>query len=98
MTAPQEQNKAPPHNDGGPAYPQINFHKLGDACIAASTGGMTLRDWFAGQALAGEIGSLSSEISADALAGAAVDAGRSVEDQIAFNCYRLADAMLKARA
>ena len=32
-------------NDGGPAFP--------DSGQADYTGGMTLRDWFAGQALAG---------------------------------------------
>lgn len=36
-------------NDGGPAFPQLA--EIGD--MRCSDGGMTLRDWFAGQAIAG---------------------------------------------
>lgn len=32
-------------NDGGPAFPRI------DTAVSAPQSGMTLRDWFAGQAL-----------------------------------------------
>jgi hypothetical protein len=35
--------------DGGPAFP-MGYHRDGNS---ADHGGMTLRDWFAGQALAG---------------------------------------------
>ncbi len=62
-----------PHetNDGGQAFPQLN-----------STG-MTLRDWFAGQAMASLYAS-----------GVEVD----VEDaDIAAVCWQLADAMIEAR-
>lgn len=44
--------------------------------------GMTLRDWMAGQALAGMIGTVNSQKAADSLAPA---------------CYIMADAMLRAR-
>lgn len=44
--------------------------------------GLTIRDWFAGQALAGMIGTVNSQKAADALAPA---------------CYIMADAMLRAR-
>lgn len=36
-------------NDGGPAFPTLM--KAGD--VAVAEGGMSLRDWFAGQALIG---------------------------------------------
>jgi hypothetical protein len=40
-------------DDGGPAYP-IPWHQMSDGTSApAEPKGMTLRDWFAGQALAG---------------------------------------------
>lgn len=44
------------HNDGGPAFPQVNYARPADgygASIMEIRGGMSLRDWFAGQALAG---------------------------------------------
>lgn len=77
-------------NDGGPAFP-----------VTASTGyprdgvycrdGMSLRDWFAGQALVG-ITSLQSDF--DAIAK---HVGMSAEDLTARACFVIADAMLKAR-
>ena len=43
--------------NGGPAFPQQKFHPKDAATnipyYVESTGGMTLRDWFAGQALVG---------------------------------------------
>lgn len=40
-------------NDGGPAFPTFDFHRPSSIeWHAATTGGMSLRDWFAGQALA----------------------------------------------
>lgn len=66
--------------DGGAAFPQIS--ELGD--IAATSGGMTLRDWFAGQALV-EYANL-------------VDV-REIRTSkfVAQICYTMADAMLEAR-
>ena len=64
-------------NDGGPAFPSDRFGELG----------MSLRDWFAGQALAGlcisrpERGHIWQRFSDDA----------------SELCYMIADAMLKAR-
>jgi hypothetical protein len=61
-------------NDGGPAYPMHpNSWEYG----------MTLRDWFAGQALAG----MGLEYTSDKFCHASV----------AECAYRYADAMLKAR-
>jgi len=62
-------------NDGGPAFP---FYQYG-----VRYGGMTLRDWFAGQALAGMLAKYGIEDS-------------SVETMTE-DCYLHADAMLKAR-
>jgi hypothetical protein len=65
-------------NDGGPAFPQLEPNS---AYFNAT--GMTLRDWFAGQALAGgldrwlEVQACDKEISGWA--------------------YEIADAMLEAR-
>lgn len=42
-----------PINDGGPAYPvpEVQLNEAG--CFPVASPGMTLRDYFAGQALAG---------------------------------------------
>lgn len=56
---------------GGPAFPQYDYGNAGK--------GMSLRDWFAGQALP-TLGRLSSP------------------NDLARNAYKIADAMLKARA
>lgn len=61
-------------NNGGPAFPP--FH---DPKNHAS--GMTLRDWFAGQALAGLLAYPSDEN----------------PSHMPYAAYKLADAMLKAR-
>lgn len=61
--------------DGGPAFPVPN-----DANTNGQEG-MTLRDWFAGQALAGL---------------QFMDTERTYGTD-AENCYRMADAMIKAR-
>ena len=57
-------------NDGGPAFPVDRSH------------GMTLRDWFAGQALAGLV--------------SYVVEGATFEN-VAEDAYKAADAMLAAR-
>ena len=68
-------------NDGGPAYPfPSTVTPAGD--VQHGWLGMTLRDWFAGQALAGLIADQSRDGSAD-------DRARYA--------YAYADAMLRAR-
>lgn len=60
---------------------------------------MTLRDWFAGQAAAAEVASAGANLdAARALAKAAEVHGRDIPDQIAFNAYEVADALLRARS
>lgn len=65
--------------DGGPAFPRSR------AEWEDSQVGMTLRDWFAGQALAGIIGTLVNVSTSSDLA------------VVAECCYEYADAMLAAR-
>ena len=61
---------------GGPAFPLATSHFVQQR-------GMSLRDWFAGQALAGLLGSRVAP---------------APWDQWALEAYRLADAMLAARS
>lgn len=69
-----------PIKDGGPAFPVTGMTGLG---AVVKAGGMTLRDWFAGQALAGWL--------ADPTATAEPEA-------VAKHMYKYADAMLAERA
>jgi hypothetical protein len=64
--------------DGGPAFPMVVEE---EGCITQFHRGMTLRDWFAGQALAG-------------LVTLEADCGTK---GIAFDAYAYADAMLAVR-
>jgi hypothetical protein len=69
-------------NDGGPAFPVLRETENPSIPLFMASSGMTLRDWFAGQALAGLV-ALSrpdSSVTSDTLLA-----------------YHLADAMLAAR-
>ena len=72
--APQPQQSS--YSDGGPAFPNNDAH----GCAYA---GMTLRDWFAGQALTGVM--------------AHNDSVKWSPNAVASDCYDYADAMLEAR-
>lgn len=74
-------------NDGGPAFP----------CPGDSNGleGMTLRDWFAGQAVP-KARETVPEYDLKAMFGPH-RTGIRREEIIAADAYRIADAMLKAR-
>lgn len=61
-------------NNDGPAFPE----------------GISLRDWFAGQALAGRVAAV--------VAAVIVDHGQVDPIKLAQRCYEYADAMLAARA
>ena len=85
-------------DDGGPAFPRpasVNRENGtlddGDEMEHAQDG-PSLRDWFAGQALAGIVGTLTGQ-DVMLLGGA----GATAATTAAF-AYHLADAMLKARA
>lgn len=78
------------HDDGGPAFPQQFQHDAeGDRVWPEEFGadGMSLRDWFAGQALAGIL-------SADTVLGQRTNP----HSDAAMAAYRIADAMLKERS
>jgi hypothetical protein len=72
--------------DGGPAFPQSIAEINSGAAVShdfVDGVGMTLRDYFAGQALTSEW----------------VDSSNSRDvEKLAATCYRIADAMLKERA
>lgn len=70
-------------NDGGPAFPHVNPNFDGNWDSEPQRGGMSLRDYFAGQALVGLYQHRSAQVRHD------YDMARWA--------YRLADEMLKAR-
>ena len=81
-------------NDGGPAFPMPackgNDYLTGEEDVTIDpVPGMSLRDWFAGMALSGEI---SSWVAADE-----DPSDPENLEMIADNVYRYADEMLKIR-
>lgn len=76
-------------HDGGPAFSRGGFASPDHQHIDQGDAGMSLRDWFAGQAL--PLAALN------ALAKLATGATSVPDDEIAREAYDLADAMLKAR-
>ena len=75
-------------DDGGPAFPKLEWYSLEDGGYEdRGPSGMTLRDWFAGQALQGLI-------ACDGRYGL----GNGNIGLDAIDAYRLADAMLRERA
>lgn len=73
-------------NDGGPAFPTT--HPATDRLVAYTDYGMSLRDYFAGQALAGWLATYGEH---------AHPAASEHTDIVAGWSYVMADAMLKAR-
>ena len=65
------------HDDGGPAFPNRGVNSHGPS----NYDGMTLRDWFAGQALIGELAA----------------ANMATSEALARCSYGMADAMLAER-
>jgi hypothetical protein len=82
--------------DGGTAFPShLQFSSLGNCSNsdAELTGGMSLRDWFAGQALAGLCG-CQDFVNEICKACESKEQARAI---VAFHAYKQADAMLVAR-
>lgn len=82
----------PPPPDGGPAFPLSDIGMYGHH-------GMSLRDWFAGQALAGSLAN-SEGIHAETEPTMAILSGErraSFARFLAVQAYALADAMLEVR-
>jgi hypothetical protein len=72
-----------PSNDGGAAFPVVDgYHK--DGRHRGGESGMTLRDYFAGQALSGWLASFTGDDTPE-------------RKRIGVFCYQMADAMLAAR-
>jgi hypothetical protein len=68
-------------NDGGPAFPRSAAFSNAERTACTEQDGMTLRDWFAGQALA----------------GLTADPDMPTFHKCAEIAYACADAMLRAR-
>lgn len=81
----------PQINDGGPAFPNLGYNK------EANYNGMSLRDYFAGQALAGSLASQTPESHWAFAAFPDETTNDIAKNGIARLCYDLADAMLAAR-
>jgi hypothetical protein len=79
--------KSPRRTDGGPAFPQKHLkwtdQLSGKECVAIGFEGMSLRDWFAGQALQGQAHRFAHP--------------HEHRELLAKDCYDIADAMLAAR-
>jgi len=69
---------------------------LNEQADSKGPGGMSLRDWFAGQALAGELASQDERNDAHGGRGTGICTDEYMPQQAA-RCYRIADAMLAAR-
>ena len=77
-------------NDGGPAFPTAI--ELGESYAKVIQPGMSLRDWFAGQALAGDMAAQG-----DVLGEWLNDVNDEHINYRAVFFYRFADAMIAAR-
>ena len=77
-------------NDGGPAFPARKERYIAQELVVDYLPGMSLRDWFAGQALTGILPSTDNESGRSAFT-------ETEPDWIAQKAYELADAMLEAR-
>jgi hypothetical protein len=82
-------------DDGGPAFPAYNkaAHHEGVWHLDGLCG-MSLRDYFAGQALAGM---LASDAHPDVLVEVIMDTPEKIQHRASF-AYRIADALLRERA
>lgn len=80
-------------NDGGPAFPSFHITEAPDGFSnTQSSGGLTIRDWFAGQAMAPawNIVALVNQLQENPLATPS-------HSEVATVAYKMADAMLAER-
>ena len=73
-------------NDGGPAFPKQIEVNPNNGLIKWGADGMSLRDWFAGKVLQGELASQNAETG---------EWPEGHEFGLAKRCYKIADAMIK---
>jgi len=81
-------------NDGGPAFPVPDSH-YPNGQVQYGCNGMSLRAYFAGQALTGEVAALSSAESLKIAVRAAEMSNLSLEEHTAIQCVRYADALIE---
>jgi len=79
-----------PINDGGGAFPGPSDYRQDGSPIYMGQTGMTLRDYFAGQALAGWLASYGENMEHPSANGTI--------ETVAKHAYEMADAMLAARS
>lgn len=84
-TQEQKKHRDEEFDDGGPAFPKANKYPC-------EQDGMTLRDYFAGQAIAGILANGSS-----GAAETAAESGFTTTRVIAMTAYKLADALIVER-
>lgn len=92
-------------HDGGPAFPAMKKWQADEFGQASNTGyfvteahgGMSLRDYFAAQAMAASVGVLMTKELMPHLEECSSRKGMTAEEYIADGAYTMADAMLKAR-
>ena len=95
-------------NDGGPAYPQHGWTKDPEVLERMrNQGGMSLRDWFAGQALAAFVTAHSKDMHKQAVEDGASQSEETylpkffrdsgMWDSVPQAAYALADAMIAER-
>jgi hypothetical protein len=82
-------------NDGGPAFPSTGeeYDQDNDRWRVVTSGGMSLRDYFAAKALVGVMLMVADGCHQPQIDDLPIDQ----KDFIALSAYRIADAMLKAR-
>lgn len=78
--------------DGGPAFPHVNPNYDGNWDKEPQRAGMSIRDWFAGQAIAPYMAWSLGEPANDE-----VNDAESAAKKYASVAYMIADAMLKER-
>lgn len=85
-------------DDGGSAFPSTREEIEDGALYRVTATGMSLRDWFAGQALAAIFGrALLTSEGAESIDAIAKQTKENGGNTIAAACYNVADAMLKMR-
>jgi hypothetical protein len=89
-------------NDGGPAFPRSGFEaspEVSCKCDTLPQAGMSLRDWFAGQALIGLLAAETKDWNSAAETGPGQQyAGKEPGNLLALGAFAIADAMLAQRA
>jgi hypothetical protein len=84
-----------PTKDGGPAFPQVEEIQIDGRTVFVKQTGMTLREYFAGQAV---VGMLSNQSLTKAIGIQSKIEKVESSNLISQICYKYADAMLQERS